>query len=471
MAEADLARATARRPRDADRDGHGRARRAAPLPPRGGRRRSLADLPRAPGRELPGPSAVSSGARRLAGRRVDRAHLRPRLPLSRSARRAGARPRPPRRRLVRRLDRRGGGHHGLASARVADPHRSGGNQGRRLDLPVPLRHGHPGAGGHGLPQSGGGAGPDAPRPERGHPARAGARADGHRPRLVEPVPLQSAPAPAARPHPSAHPALLGRARPPGPAGLRQDLAGRNPRRHPPRLREVGPRPPPRRTRRRRHRDCRILPRAHRADRQPADAATRTHRSPPSLQAEHRAPFNRPRAPFNEVLLLPPDAVPDGSRRAVVVGDALQSPLRSRRRPHPLQPVPRRAGVRGAARLGRHLRERAPPELLRHHAEPQRHGGHARAPDQPGQDRHSRQRPAPAREPAAHRRGDRHAGRRLRRARDLGLRARHLRRVLLHRRQSHPLARALLRGGRADPAARGRKRAPSPSTGASTAIPT
>ncbi|MGH7418878.1 MAG: hypothetical protein ACREKB_13990, partial [Candidatus Rokuibacteriota bacterium] len=44
--------------------------------------------------------------------------------------------------------------------------------------------------------------------------------------------------------------------------------------------------------------------------------------------------------------------------------------------HPLPPVSRPARVRGEPRLGRPVRQRASPELLRHHAEPQRDGGHA-----------------------------------------------------------------------------------------------
>ena len=94
-----------------------------------------------------------------------------------------------------------------------------------------------------------------------------------------------------------------------------------------------------------------------------------------------------------------------------------------RRPHALSPVSRPAGVRRGARLGRHLRQRAPPELLRHDAEPQRDGGHAGAPHDAREDRHPRQRAAAAREPAAHRRGDRHARRRLGRPHHLRLRAR------------------------------------------------
>src|SRR5206468_1675655 len=135
--------------------------------------------------------------------------------------------------------------------------------------------------------------------------------------------------------------------------------------------------------------------------------------------------------------------------AVVVGHALQPLLRPQAGADPLQPVPRPARVRRSAGLGRALRERAPPELLRHDAEPERDGRHARAADVAREDRDPRQRAAAAREPAAHRRRDRHARRGLGRPRDLRLRARHQRGVLLDRRQSDALARALLRGGRAD----------------------
>ena len=62
--------------------------------------------------------------------------------------------------------------HGLASARLADAHRSGGHQGRRLDLSVPVRDGHPGARGDGVPRPDGGAGARASRPVRRHPGAA-----------------------------------------------------------------------------------------------------------------------------------------------------------------------------------------------------------------------------------------------------------------------------------------------------------
>src|SRR5947209_20148164 len=59
----------------------------------------------------------------LPGRAVDRAHLRPRVPLPRSARRARPRPRAPRGRLVRWLDRRRARDDGVAPAPGARPHR------------------------------------------------------------------------------------------------------------------------------------------------------------------------------------------------------------------------------------------------------------------------------------------------------------------------------------------------------------
>src|SRR6266540_1995717 len=111
----------------------------------------------------------------------------------------------------------------------------------------------------------------------------------------------------------------------------------------------------------------------------------TSRSPPPSPppSSSSAPARSPRG---EVLLLPPDALRDGPRRALVVGDAVQPPLRSRGRPRALPPVPGPARVRREARLGRPLRQRASPELLRDHAEPKRDGGHAGSADEPGQDR-------------------------------------------------------------------------------------
>ena len=134
--------------------------------------RALAQLPGAAGRALRRAGADPSRPRRLAGRRVDRAHLRPGVPLPRPARHA----RPAARALVGASF--GGwiaaematmASHRLASLVLIDPV---GHQGRGLDLSVPVRHGAAGARGrHDLPQSDGGAGAGAAGHERRH-ARA-----------------------------------------------------------------------------------------------------------------------------------------------------------------------------------------------------------------------------------------------------------------------------------------------------------
>ena len=141
------------------------------------------------------------------------------------------------------------------------------------------------------------------------------------------------------------------------------------------------------------------------------------------------------------------------------------------RPHALQPVPRPVRARRAAGLGRSLRQRAPPELLRHDAEPQRDGGHARAAHDAREDRDPRQRPAAAREPAAHRRGDRDARRRLGRPRHLRVRARHQRGVLLDRPSTRPTRASASTRRPSSSCAPGPRRARSPSTAGSIAIPT
>src|SRR5207302_196156 len=82
-----------------------RRRPGAPLPARRGRRRALASVPGPPGAPVRGRVPESPGPRRLAGGRVDRAHLGPRLPLSRPPRPARARTRALGGRLLRRLDR------------------------------------------------------------------------------------------------------------------------------------------------------------------------------------------------------------------------------------------------------------------------------------------------------------------------------------------------------------------------------
>ena len=126
-----------------------------------GARRALARLPAEAGRALRRDRADPSRPRRRAGGRVDRAHLRPGVPLSRSAGHARPAARASGRRVPRRLDRRRDGDVRLAPAGVAGADRSGGHQGRGLDLSVPVRHGADGRGRHDLPQSGGGAGAGA----------------------------------------------------------------------------------------------------------------------------------------------------------------------------------------------------------------------------------------------------------------------------------------------------------------------
>ncbi len=361
-----------------------------------------------------------SGARRLAGGGVDRAHLRSRVPLPRPARCVAARARPPRGRVLRRVDRGRDRGDGVASPRVADADRSGRDQGRRVDLSVPLRHGHSRDRADGLPQSDGGAGARAAGSIRRDARAAVPAGDRHRARELEPLPLRPAAPATPRAHHGADARVLGRARPAGAArAVRADVG------------EGGARA-----------------RACTSSTHPGTCRTWRSRArwpTPSSRSVRR------RRGRGEVLLLPPDAVRHGPRRALVVGDALQPLLRPEARAAALQRVPRPARVRGASRLGRAVRERAPPELLRDDAEPERHGGHARAPHHPREDRDPRQRAPAPREPAAHRRGSRDARRGVGRPRDLGLRARDQRGVLLHRRQSDALARPLLRGRRADPA--------------------
>src|SRR6266545_4212641 len=81
---------------------------------------------------------------------------------------------------------------------------------------------------------------------------------------------------------------------------------------------------------------------------------------------------------HERLAVPPDALcrprpRGGGQVPALVGDAAQPPLRPEEGPRALQPLSRRAGVRRRARLRRRLRERAPPDLLRHDAFAHRHG--------------------------------------------------------------------------------------------------
>ncbi len=112
---------------------------------------------------------------------------------------------------------------------------------------------------------------------------------------------------------------------------------------------------------------------------------------------------------------------------------------------------RRARARRSARLRRHLRQRAPPDRLRHHAGAEPDRGGARPHHAPSQDRHPRSRAAAGEQPAGGGGGVRHARPDERRPHHHRLRARHRHRVFRQQRQPDLLACALLRGARADPA--------------------
>src|SRR5207302_497674 len=102
---------------------------------------------------------------------------------------------------------------GGAPPEVARADRSGRHQGRRLDLPLPVRDGPARARVDRVPRRDGGAGARPRRRGAGHAPGARPRAGGARPRGLEPVPLRPAPPPPASPRHDAHAALLGRARP------------------------------------------------------------------------------------------------------------------------------------------------------------------------------------------------------------------------------------------------------------------
>ena len=210
-------RARALGPRHPGPDAPGRRGAAAPVPARRRRRRTLARVPGASRQGLHGVLPESSRPRRLARRGVDRAHLGPRVSLSRSARRARARARAPGGRLVRRLDRGGDRDDGVAPAGVARADRSGRHPRRRLDLSVPVRDGHSRDRHDDLPESDGGARPGAARSVGRDPGAPVSPGDRARARELESVSLQSAPAPPARSHHGADAPVLGRPRPAGAA--------------------------------------------------------------------------------------------------------------------------------------------------------------------------------------------------------------------------------------------------------------
>ena len=123
-----------------------------------------------------------------------------------------------------------------------------------------------------------------------------------------------------------------------------------------------------------------------------------------------------------------------------------------------RPLYRRAGTGRSTRLRRHLRERAPSDRLWPDAGAQPDRGGARALDQAGQDRDPRPGAAAGEQSGGDRGRIRHARPDERRPHHHRLRARHRHRIFRQRRQSHPLARPLLRGARADPAGVDRDRA-------------
>ena len=132
-----------------------------------------------------------------------------------------------------------------------------------------------------------------------------------------------------------------------------------------------------------------------------------------------------------------------------VGHLSQQLLRPGQGQRGLQPLSRRAGLRRGARLRRRVRQRAPPERLRHHAVAQPHRVDPGAADVAGEDRRRRQRAAALQPADARRRGVRHDRRDQRRPAD----RRHGRRrragVLLVSAQPDPRARAVPRGARPD----------------------
>ena len=133
-----------------------------------------------------------------------------------------------------------------------------------------------------------------------------------------------------------------------------------------------------------------------------------------------------------------------------LGDGAEQLVGRAEKPRPLSAIYRPARLCRRARLRRHGAQRAPPEHLRADAlaQPDRRG--AVAADQARQDRHPRQSPAPAPEPAARRRRIRDARQHVGRPADRGLRAGLGAGDVQLRRALCLLARPILGGRRPDP---------------------
>ena len=267
-----------------------------------------------------------------------------------------------------------------------------------------------------------GAGQARHRHHPAEPHRSGAA-------RLEPAPAQSATAALAAPHRRSDPAGLGRER------------SRDALRLPPAVRE-------------------------------RDQASQAHlaAATPVTRCRSRAQATSPRGsrpsckePRDENVLLPPHAL----RRLgphlhgplqFRLGDAAEFLFRSEGRREALPALHRRTGIGRPARLRRHLRQRAPPDRLRADAGAEPDRRRARALDQAGQDRDPRPRAAAGEQSGGAGGRVRHARPDERRPHHHRLRARHRHRILRQRRQSDLLARALLRGARADPAGVDRDRA-------------
>ena len=78
-------------------------------------------------------------------------------------------------------------------------------------------------------------------------------------------------------------------------------------------------------------------------------------------------------------LMPYPYIPPGSEIESTWVTLSNAPLRPEGRPPPVQRVPRPGRARREARLRRHLRQRAPPERLRHDARPERDGARTSSP--------------------------------------------------------------------------------------------
>src|SRR6185295_6172751 len=201
----------------------------------------MARLPAEAGRAVRRDRAGPSRPCRRPGGRVDRAHLRPGLSLSRPDGHARAAARAPGRRVAGRLDRGRDGHVGAAPAGLARADRSRRHQGRGLDLSVPVRHGPDGDGRHDLPQPGGGDGAGPVGHEPGYDRGPVPSEHGHRPRVVESLPLRSPAPPAAGAHHGPDAPGVGRSRSAGAASVRGGVVPGDPRRHAARLRRFRPR--------------------------------------------------------------------------------------------------------------------------------------------------------------------------------------------------------------------------------------